>query len=310
MTQALIIAHKDCRDGLAAAWVAKKYINSTDRQADVFFAEYKTEPPWELIKDRDVYVLDFCYPRSVMDKIEEEAQTLTCLDHHQSNQRDLEGFACAIFDMNRSGAGLTWDYFYPNQARPWIVDYIEDRDLWWFKLPDSEAINAYLSTMPLTMDAISNAWLAGLNGGIETVKAMGYAVLSKTQNYVQEAVKHAIRIDFEGYNIPVVNAQPTDMSEVLNALAEGEPFAMGWFQRSDGHFQYSLRSKGGVDVSEVAKRYEGGGHPKASGFKQEYPFHLDHQEASPWRQWAFVALGVTMFWIAVTVLTKAFSKAF
>jgi hypothetical protein len=39
----------------------------------------------------------------------------------------------AIFDMNRSGAGLAWDYFQPMTSRLRFIDYLEDRDLWRFR---------------------------------------------------------------------------------------------------------------------------------------------------------------------------------
>jgi nanoRNase/pAp phosphatase (c-di-AMP/oligoRNAs hydrolase) len=42
---------------------------------------------------------------------------------------------------------------------------------------------------------------------------------------------------------------------------------VGWSQRADGLFTYSLRSaEGGLDVSVIAKRHGGGGHPHAAGF--------------------------------------------
>jgi nanoRNase/pAp phosphatase (c-di-AMP/oligoRNAs hydrolase) len=57
------------------------------------------------------------------------------------------------------------------------------------------------------------------------------------------------------------------ISEVVGALSEGEPFAIGWFER-DGDAIVSLRSRyGGVDVSTIAKAYGGGGHAMAAGFR-------------------------------------------
>ena len=37
--------------------------------------------------------------------------------------------------------------------------------------------------------------------------------------------------------------------------------------RGHGVFNYSLRSKGDFDVSELAKRHGGGGHKNAAGFQ-------------------------------------------
>ena len=43
---------------------------------------------------------------------------------------------------------------------------------------------------------------------------------------------------------------------------------------SDGRFQYSLRSRGDFDVSELAKKHGGGGHKGAAGFVVDELVHL------------------------------------
>ena len=62
------------------------------------------------------------------------------------------------------------------------------------------------------------------------------------------------------------------MSDVVGQLAEGEPFAIGWFYKAaNDTFVYSLRSReGGVDVSKVAEEFGGGGHARAAGFSLDY----------------------------------------
>lgn len=61
-------------------------------------------------------------------------------------------------------------------------------------------------------------------------------------------------------------------SELVGKLAEGPvPFAVGWFQRGDGKYAYSLRSRGEYDVSKLAVRYGGGGHRNAAGFQSDEP---------------------------------------
>ena len=72
--------------------------------------------------------------------------------------------------------------------------------------------------------------------------------------------------------MPAVNASPVDTSELLESLAVGHPFALSWSVRFDGVFQYSLRSSAnGLDVSEIAKAYGGGGHAHAAGFQSNAP---------------------------------------
>ena len=57
----------------------------------------------------------------------------------------------ARFDMGRSGAVLAWDYFFggpsTGRPRPWIVEYVQDRDLWAWKLPRSKEVSAYLRSL-------------------------------------------------------------------------------------------------------------------------------------------------------------------
>ena len=57
------------------------------------------------------------------------------------------------------------------------------------------------------------------------------------------------------------------VSETGNELAKGVEFAATYFE-TDEHRIYSLRSdKNGLDVSEIAAKYGGGGHFHAAGFK-------------------------------------------
>src|SRR6185436_20001219 len=70
---------------------------------------------------------------------------------------DLVGLPFCVFDMDRSGAGLTWDHLAaagdsPSQ-RPRLVDIIEDRDLWRFRFGDeTRFVSAYIGTLPMTFE--------------------------------------------------------------------------------------------------------------------------------------------------------------
>ena len=73
----------------------------------------------------------------------------------------------------------------------------------------------------------------------------------------------------------IVNCPPVNNSELLGYLAEtsAADFALGYFCRADGTWQYSLRSRGkdAYDVSAVAKHFGGGGHHSAAGFESLLP---------------------------------------
>jgi oligoribonuclease NrnB/cAMP/cGMP phosphodiesterase (DHH superfamily) len=205
------------------------------------------------------------------------------LDHHKTAQEALQGFdvpnVAIHFDMERSGAGLAWDHFYPGDERPFLVNYVEDRDLWRKKLPDTDVVNAYIGTLPFTFEAYEGALVTSAQDGWEVAdplswaKMMGRGALARVQQYTREVVKNARMVDFEGHRVPLVNAPQVGISELLDALAQGHPFAMGWWQRADGVFQYSLRSRGDFDVSALAKKLGGGGHKSAAGFQVHHSVH-------------------------------------
>jgi len=172
MTKVLCIFHAHCADGLGAAWAVHKALGP-----DVEFVAAKygdltvvTAASPEL-RGRDILIVDFSYPLEVLRAMAQEARSVLVLDHHATAQEDLvqvptpdelgafstyKGFAsgclpghnlAAIFDMKRSGAGLTHDYLNPGKPRPRIIDLIEDRDLWKFKFGDeSKAFHAVLTS--------------------------------------------------------------------------------------------------------------------------------------------------------------------
>lgn len=266
----LVIYHGACRDGFCAAWAVRRHFAAAAAVSldfavtpDFHAGNYGQPPPDTT--DRDVIMVDFSYPAETMQEIAEKCSSLLVLDHHKTAEAALSGFshprAQVVFDMNRSGAGLAWDHFMP-APRHWIVDYIEDRDLWRFKLPHSEEVNAYLSVIPFDFEA----WSSAAEMSAADVVYAGQVVHRKTQNYVAEVAKNARRVTFEGYDVPIVNAPQVDISELVGFLCNGETFAMGWWQRSDGMFSYSLRSRGNFDVSALATKHGGGGHKNAAGF--------------------------------------------
>ncbi len=264
MNKTLVIYHGDCIDGFTAAWVASKKFDSPIFKP----AKYGEDAPMQLIDDKtDVYILDFSYARDVLIDIESRSSSTLVLDHHKTAEENLHGLDFCEFDMNRSGAGMTWDRLTRKpRERPWLVNYVQDRDLWRFELPDSKAINAYIGATEQTF----NSWGALAKEKVRNVKQGGYAILKYIEQYVYEIIGSLTRwVEFERHKVPVVNAPFKGISEVLGFLASEAVFAMGWWQESSGQFQYSLRSRGDFDVSEIARKYGGGGHKNAAGFYRD-----------------------------------------
>lgn len=260
----LVIFHSQCRDGFAAAWTIWKAAPG----AEFVPCAYGGEPPD--VAGRDVIMVDFSFPRVVMEQLANVCASLVVLDHHKTAEEALKDWkhpkASVRFDMSRSGAGIAWDHYFPGKARPWTVDYVEDRDLWRWGLPNSKAVNAYLGTLPYEFEP----WDRAARLPLQEAGRLGEAVEAQIAHYVHEVAANARRLKFEGQEIPCVNAPQVNISELVGELAKGQPLAMGWWQRSDGSYSYSLRTeRDDVDVSAIAKKYGGGGHAKAAGFQSK-----------------------------------------
>lgn len=278
VSKPLIIYHGKCYDGFTSAWIAAKALNEQQGAVPELHAARYGDPPPK-VDGRHVFVLDFSYPRSVMEFMHRRAASLLVLDHHKTAAEACEGLTFCTFDMERSGCGLTWDHFYmPTFSRPAWVNHVEDRDLWRFALDGTREVHAYIASLPMTFDAWDN--LAATP--IEEVKAGGRAIAQYIDTYCDKASEEARIITWNGTPLALVNVPYQNASEMASYLLKKHPearFACGWFVRADGHIQFSLRSRGDYDVAEEAKKLGGGGHAGAAGF--DLPFEQGIEWVQP-----------------------------
>jgi oligoribonuclease NrnB/cAMP/cGMP phosphodiesterase (DHH superfamily) len=267
---ALVLFHRDA-DGMCAAWVARKYLPRDTEFRDV---QYKEPPPAEEeYAGRPLYVLDFSFDVETMRQMKERAAQFVVLDHHKTAEAAVIEVG-GVYDVNRSGAMLAWDYFDDDgRPAPEIVRYVQDRDLWRWELPFSPAINAAIASYPLVLGAWDE--LARRVGDLTSsgIIGEGQAILRYEAQLVDRIVKGALPYEaFEG-KIWGVNC-PVLASEVGHVLAQRGVFAFTWSERKYGVINVELRSaEDGVDVGAIAKRYGGGGHAHAAGFAtRELPF--------------------------------------
>lgn len=267
--ETLVLYHGPCIDGFTAAWVAWRWLESRGRKAE--YVEGCFGKPIPSVKDRRVYMLDFSCSRDDTIQMFEDAKSMLILDHHESAQKQLKGLAHTHFDMTRSGAGMAWDHFFPDDTRPWLINYVEDQDLRKYALPNSQTVNAWIGACPQTFDNWDDLCAMGLKKALEK----GKAVETFIDRYVLDMANEARRIEFAGFdNIPVVNAPYLCISQLVEHLSKDALFAIGWYHRGDGKYQYSLRSNGEFDVAALASNFGGGGHRSSAGFTVDRPVHL------------------------------------
>lgn len=299
MTPDICIYHGNCADGFGAAFVLWGRFGDGVQFVPGIYGE---APPD--VTGKDVVLVDFSYKRPVLDKMASAARTLVILDHHKTAAADLAGLPpppdgpynpdglsswqheCnapvalhALFDMDRSGAQIAWDYFYPGQRRPKLIDYIGDRDLWRFKLPHSREIAAWVFSYPYTFPTWDEmARQIDSADYFQGCVDQGAAIERKHNKDIAELLTVTRRkMKIGGHVVPVANLPYTMSSDAAHKLCEPfddglngsciPPFAACYFDRPDARV-FSLRSRDdGADVSEIARTYGGGGHKHAAGFQ-------------------------------------------
>lgn len=284
-----------CTDGYAAAWAVRRALGDG---VEFHAASYGGAVPD--VRDRDVLMVDFSYKRPVIDEMSRSAKSILILDHHKSAAEDLRGLidvpktwqewifaarglgrdaagacpAASLFDMERSGAGIAWDYLHPGASRPALIGLVEVRDLWRRADPlwdQARAAHAYVNSFPFDFEQ----WDLHVNffEGDESGRLIeeGDAILRQHDINVAAAVSATTRWMVIGsIEVPVCNLPRNMTSDGCAVMLEHFPVAEFVASYYDGRISryFDLRSSDDrMDVSRIAVTYGGGGHRNAAGFK-------------------------------------------
>lgn len=266
--QLMCIYHANCCDGMGAAWSVHHALGSS-REIEFVSATYQGELPD--VQGKDVIIVDFSYKRDVMEQLAKEANSVLVLDHHKTAQAELEplleaGVIEGKFDMDKSGAVLAWEWFNPDKPIPLLIEHIQDRDLWKFEMPGTREVQAALYSYPMTFSVWDDLME---RSPIELYKE-GLAIDRAHNKNVAGLVEYLVQYhSFAGYeNIPVLNCNYMFASDAVHTMAINAPFSVTYYDTQESR-KFSLRSnkEHGIDVSEIAAMFGGGGHKNAAGFK-------------------------------------------
>ena len=293
----IVIYHDKCMDGFTAAWAIWKRWGDTP---EYVACNYGMQPP-AVLAGKNVLIVDFSFPRTILNYMVNEAgaASVVILDHHKTAQADLEPFQfqesspgaispddvpgmlrdlaeldrppiLAIFDMDRSGAGLAWDFANHDAelrlSRPMLVDMVEDRDLWRFALGDgSKFLHLALSSGEMSFQRWDDA-----DQNVDTFVERGQAIAAYRDMLVSEIAERATVVvigDEYGVGVDCPYSLASDVCHHLLHEWPDTRFAAA-IVRGEQSTTYSLRSQDDrADVSALAKKLGGGGHRNAAGFK-------------------------------------------
>lgn len=263
MSKNYVLYHANCFDGSGAAYAAWAALG--DKDTAYIPVQYGEAPP-EMESGSNIYIVDFSYPKDVLTGLLDASEKLVVLDHHKTAKEALEGFPGAVFDMDKSGAILAWEYFHKDKPAPDLLHLIQDRDLWRWQDSRSKPVTSYLRLLkdfreyhPLALFP-SELHLAGEGGMVKN---------QFDDMEIESAVKKAVVCLYgrgTHYKCGVVNTTVL-VSEIGNAICTQLPvdFSLTYFIEKSGDVVFSFRSVGNFDVSALAKELGGGGHRSAAG---------------------------------------------
>lgn len=291
----IVIYHDNCMDGFTAAWacwkrwpdaryVATNYGRTLEQEGIRLDSD---------LADARILIVDFSYPPADLEKLVtvHRADSVVVLDHHKTaldqfidtpqpitvvDDLPLSMIECAldapgrlpivaILDMERSGAGLAWDFAHGHN-RPRLVDLVEDRDLWRFSYGD-EARHLHLALS--SGEKTFNRW-EEVDLGLGSFIEIGASVAVYRDEIVAEIAKRAWTTQIDGKRAVTVDCPYSLVSDVGHYLLTAYPdvdFAALRVASEDA-ITFSLRSEDArADVSAIARKFGGGGHRNAAGFR-------------------------------------------
>lgn len=270
----VVIYHGKCPDGFGGAFAAWKkfgakaaYLPAYDRSA--------TPVP---LKGKIVYLIDYTYDEPIIKKLIKDNIRVTAIDHHESQIGATKMTDHYLYDVKHSGAVLAWQYFHPLKKVPMLLRYVEDRDIWKWKIPHAREVLMLIDLAPFDFKAWSQLAKDIDDPSTHAAYLKKGALLElHYRSLYEKLLSGAELVKFDGKKVYALNCPYYFTSDLGHALAtKTRSFAILWSE-SDGRIRVSLRSTGAIDVSKIAKKYGGGGHKASSGFS--FPVG----EKTPWK---------------------------
>ena len=264
--------HAGCPDGFGAAWAVRRAWGAEGRYEP---HGHDDELALGALQGASVAFVDMAPRNGQLRALSQVAARVVVLDHHVSSRDRFAadaGLGAELrarghhvqFELEHSGAALAWHHFHPDAPLPELLAYVEDQDLWRWKLPRSREVNAALTSHRQDFDEWDR--LAALP--TELLADEGAPILRAQRREVERALATAQPVWIGDLRVEGVNAA-FDRAQIGHELAERCAFGApcgAVYRMSGRRVDVSLYSIGDFDVAAIAARYGGGGHRNAAGF--------------------------------------------
>lgn len=180
-----------------------------------------------------------------------------------------------IIDTTKSSIRSCWEYFNTNLVLPKLLKYIEDYNTWKFQYKESKRLNYALNSINSKVDYCYWSQLSMSDDLLNYVLQKGQAVEEYFNTINIKFINNEDNLFYTNIGehkvVLLTLTRANDINELADlilSVKEDVDFVIGFnLLGSDNSFKVSLRSRvDEVDVSEIARRFGGGGKPTTSGF--------------------------------------------
>lgn len=286
----VVLFHAGCPDGTGSAFSFYLYHKKHNIRNVIYYGvKHYQSYPKELIKNKNVIIADFSYNKNTTIDLAKHAKNVVILDHHETtynNLKDIEKVTdnvSLIYDSERSGAQIAWDYVFNYEPRPLFIEYIADRDLWEWKLPESKNINTGMYHKGYTKNLVNMYKLyisESLNRNFyNSIIKIGKEINMYEEKRCKVLSKHSKLALFQGLRTRIVTAEANIVSDLADHIFKNYndcDIVLNYNFHIDDGWYVQLRSTN-VDLTYITKKYNrGGGHPNSAGFKLPNTDHINN----------------------------------
>lgn len=275
---AVLCFYHDDADGRCSAAIVRRAVG---KSVILQSTDYGDPVPWGKVEQvKQVIITDFSFPKGVMERMM-ATTSLVWIDHHKTAVEDLANLVDipGRRDLNQAACVITWEYFFPEEPLPKAVAYIGDRDIWKHEFPQTRPFNEGLFFedsrpfndelwQPLLSD--DQAFISGL---IERGEVLYQARMLTIERSIS---RQGFEVEFDGHRTLAINGHASgEMGEAIRKKGYEIGYCYQEAEQNGDLMTFVTLYSDQVDVSEIARKHGGGGHPGAAGFsfrRSDRPF--------------------------------------
>ena len=265
------IYHHNDLDGRCGGAIALRWAEGpiSYRSIQLIELDYKDSVDVDSIQENErLVIVDFSFKPELMEKVLKKTTHITWIDHHKTAFEYKYSMELAgLRDERYSGCELAWMHFRSLFPMPHSVKLIGDRDKWAWKFgQETTTFNQGIKLYDTSPDSPfwDGLFTDDADVTIKYICKEGETCIRFRDSFCADYAKgYGFETEFEGHKAFAMGLYMFG-SEAFGQRIREYPLCLS-FEFDGKNYVVGLYSET-IDVSEIAKRYGGGGHKGAAGF--------------------------------------------